>query len=472
MKRGMTFSWLKLLNPKNLEKEVDRYGYHFSWKTHIVAMIGTLAGGSAVGLLFQLDTFFFTIILVVVGILLPILILDMYRKMYEQKRFADAATYMEQMLYSFQKTGKVLLALKETGEIFDEGQMKQLIRAAILELEKGKLEQALKQIETGYECPKLSAVHKLLLNAEEHGGEMENSVLILLEDLELWKRRGYRLQAEKKKSHGDNIISMIVAVMLCAVALYVLNSMNDMFVVETTLNILKISVIQVSSLLFLLFLLFIFFKSSRNLTANWLQIKTNHEDGYIQKCYESVKHYEAKKAKKKRSLGLAPIGYRLAKRDVTEEIYLTLPGWLMELALLLQNNNVQVAIAKSKAGAPVVIQEEIDLLMERMEREPQRLTTYTRFCSEFDVPEVLSCMKMLHAVSEMGSGDAKTQINNLIARVNEMQDIAEQIQNEKASFYMKMMFSYPVIAATVKLLTDLTVGMAVMFQMLGSMGGA
>jgi hypothetical protein len=35
-----------------------------------------------------------------------------------------------------------------------------------------------------------------------------------------------------------------------------------------------------------------------------------------------------------------------------------------------------------------------------------------------------------------------------------------------------MIFSYPVIAATVKLLIDLTVGMIMMFHMLGSMGGA
>ena len=35
---------------------------------------------------------------------------------------------------------------------------------------------------------------------------------LLLEDIELWKRRGYQLQAEKKKSHTDNIISVIVSV--------------------------------------------------------------------------------------------------------------------------------------------------------------------------------------------------------------------------------------------------------------------
>ena len=44
---------------------------------------------------------------------------------------------------------------------------------------------------------------------------MSESALLLLEDIELWKRRGYQLQAEKKKSHTDNIISVIVSVILC-----------------------------------------------------------------------------------------------------------------------------------------------------------------------------------------------------------------------------------------------------------------
>ena len=80
-------------------------------------------------------------------------------------------------------------------------------------------------------------------------------------------------------------------------------------------------------------------------------------------------------------------------------------------------------------------------------------------------------MKMLHAVAEMGTGDAVTQINHLILHVNEMQNRAEEIRNGKIAFGQKMIFSYPVIAATVKLLIDLTIGMTMMFQMLGNMGG-
>ena len=51
--------------------------------------------------------------------------------MYEQKRFADAATYMEQMLYAFQKTGKVLSALKEARETFEPGHMRDIMDESI-----------------------------------------------------------------------------------------------------------------------------------------------------------------------------------------------------------------------------------------------------------------------------------------------------------------------------------------------------
>lgn len=60
------------------------------------------------------------------------------QKMYEQKRFADTATYMEQMLYAFQKTGKVLSALKETRETFEPGHMRDIVDEAVRHLEDGR----------------------------------------------------------------------------------------------------------------------------------------------------------------------------------------------------------------------------------------------------------------------------------------------------------------------------------------------
>lgn len=514
---------LRLLHPKNLAKEVHIYGYHFSWKTHVLIMLGTLAGISAVGIVFKLSAVYFFIVAAAAIILLPILILDMYKKMYEQKRFADAAAYMEQMLYSFLKTGKVISALKESMEIFEDGQMRRTIEAAVCYLEEGKehagqglLRESLNCIEAVYPCTKIRVVHDLLINAEEYGGEAESSVMLVLEDLEVWKRRGYQLQADKKKSHIDNIISIIVATAMCMTALYVLNAMKDMFAPDSPLIIFRIGAIQISSMLFILLLYFIFVKSSKSLTADWLAEEGLLDSAYILQCYETVKHYErpdgnekgifnSLSGAEKRSLLIAlpllfgavvfvirqhyliaavvmmvgivvmmqhKIGYRLAHKDLEREMYLALPQWLMELALLLQNNNVEVSIAKSREGVPAALQGELDALIERMEKTPGKLSAYTDFCKDYDMPEVQSCMKMLHALSENGTGDVKIQMNHLIQRVNEMQNKADRIRSESAAFRMKMIFSYPVIAATGKLLVDLTVGMVIMFGLLGNMGGA
>ena len=143
----------------------------------------------------------------------------------------------------------------------------------------------------------------------------------------------------------------------------------------------------------------------------------------------------------------------------------------MEMALLLQNNNVQVSIMKSVPGAPAVLRPELLKLVERLREEPGRLSSYTSFCKDFDVPEIQSCMKMLHAVSESGTGDAKIQIHNLLQRVNEMRTQADEIRDKNAAFQVKMIFMYPVLGAMVKLLIDLSVGMVYMMQMLGNMGG-
>ncbi len=508
--KGKIWKKLKLLNPKNLEKEVDVYGYHFSWKSHVLLMLGTLAGIGAVGILFQLKPLFFTVVAAAVIFSLPVLILDMYKKMYEQKRFGDVAAYMEQMLYSFQKNGKVVSALKESREIFDDGQMRQVIEQAIRHLEcgrpqteRGVLRESLSMMEQTYDCTKLCLVHELLAGAEEYGGEVDNSIILVLEDIERWKRRGYRLQADKKKSHVDNIISIVVAVILCAVALGVLDAMKKMFAVNSEVNIFEIPVIQISTALFLLFLLRVFVKSSRSLTDDWLQDSMLHESEYIKKSYEMVVRYDGEREKKKSVAWAVPFlmlmgiflilrkkalcimcmvlsvfmlmqhktGYRLAKKDVTRELYLALPQWFMQMALLLQNYNVQVSLVKSIEGAPAVLCEELQQLNERVTEAPGKLRAYTAFCENFDLPEIQGCMKMLHAVSETGTGNVGAQMNHLLERVGEMQDIADDIQNESISFRMKMIFSYPVVAATIKMLLDLTVGMFVMFRFLGTMGG-
>lgn len=502
---------LSLLNPRNLEKEVHMYGYNFSWKSHVLLIICSLLGIGAIGIIFKLAPVYLVIAMAAVFIMLPVLVLDGYKKMYEQKRFSDVCEYMEQMLYAYQKDGKILSALKETREIFEPGQMQDAIDAAIAYLEagvsrteQGFVREGLERIEQLYDNTKLRTVHDTLISGEQYGGNIDKAILILLEDIELWKRRGYKLQAQKKQGHTDNIISIVVATILCAVALYVMDGMSILFpAAATDVVIMQVPIIQLSSFLFLLCMLFVLAKSFRSLTSDWLKADGLHSEKMILDSYDNIKHYDEAVEKRKSLLYAAPfliaaipvylfykkwlavaclvigafmlvqhkVGYNLAKKDVNEELYATLPQWMIQMALLLQHNNVQVSIAKSIESAPVLLREELLQLNDRLAAAPDSLAAYTDFCKDFDAPETQSLMKMLHSIAEAGTGDSDVQISNMLHRVNEMQVMADEKRDAGIAFRMKTIFSYPVLAATVKLLIDLTLGMVYMMSMLGNMGG-
>lgn len=503
-------SLFRLLNPKNLQREVHIYGYHFSWKNQLVVLVCALAGMAALSILFQLSYLLTIIILLATIVLLPVFILDTYKRMYEQKRFSDVVTYMEQLLYSFQKSGKIKIALLECAEIFSDGEMRTAIDDAVryintgsAKTQKGVLREALGLIEEIYQSEKMHTAHELVLHAEQDGGEVQNSITLMLEDVENWKRRCYQLQAEKKQSHTDNIISILVATILCALCIYVIDYMRVLFQTESVMYIFDNPLIQATSFLFILLSLLIFKKSSHNLTNDWGGSEKFYEDAAIRKMYQEVISYDEGKEAGKSLMFAIPfflaiipvyflgkkwmcvlllligvflllqhkIGQKLAKQDVTKAMYIAFPEWLMEMALLLQNNNVQVSIVKSREHAPAVLETELDALMMRIEREPDKLSSYTGFCKEFDIPEAQSCMKMLHSISESGVGDAKVQINNLLGHIQRMQNQADSLINENISFKMRMIFSYPVFAAAVKMLIDLTVGMFVLFQIMGNVGG-
>ena len=57
--------------------------------------------------------------------------------MYEQKRFGDACAYMEQLLYAFQKTGKIVECIEGGARNFWEGQIRLCVEEAIAHMEYG-----------------------------------------------------------------------------------------------------------------------------------------------------------------------------------------------------------------------------------------------------------------------------------------------------------------------------------------------
>lgn len=505
--KKLKMRWLWLLNPNNLAKEIHVYGYDFSWLTHALFVIGSVIGISAIGLLYKLKPEYLIIAIIVAIVLIPACVEQIYKQMFEQKRFADALEYMEQMLYSFQKTGKILSSLQETQRAFKDGNMKDCIDKAIEHITNGKTfnengvleKEALEMIEEKYMCDKIVTMHDLLYNSENTGGDNNNSILLMLEDIENWKKRGYTLLAAKKSAHNDNIISIGFASIITLMVLYLLDYTNSLYgEMASSTSIFDITITQVSSLAFILCMYFVLVKSFKMQTDSPLNGINSMTEKEMLRDYEFVVNYDESKQKKKSLFYAAPfaagtvvalcyqkntiailllvlaafllrqhkVGYNIAKKSVEKGLYASISQWFMQMSLLLQHNNVQVSLAKSMQNAPAIIQKELEKLMERLEKDPNSIDSYVSFFKEFDAPEIQSCMKMLYSISENGVGNSDQQIKNLIDSVNKLQSKADELNNESIAFKMKMIFSYPVAFASLKLMLDMTVGLFFILQVL------
>ena len=153
------------------------------------------------------------------------------------------------------------------------------------------------------------------------------------------------------------------------------------------------------------------------------------------------------------------IGYRIAEKNIKGNIQSAFPNWLMDLVLLLQSENVQVALEKSRAHVPGVLKEDLEELVARLEINPEDAEPYHRFLEVFALPEVASTMSMLYSLSIGNSGNAKRQIAELIEKNQKMLDVAEAARMKDKNSGMYLLFLAPVVTASLKLVIDMAVFM-------------
>ena len=151
------------------------------------------------------------------------------------------------------------------------------------------------------------------------------------------------------------------------------------------------------------------------------------------------------------------IGHKLMKKNITRQIKSAFPKWLMDIALLIQSENVQVAIQKSREHVPLILRGEVEELIGRLDMEPESSGPYHRFLEKLTLPQINAAMGMLYAVSIGNSGNAEDQIDELITKNLEMLDIAdsERLKDNTAGMYL--LFLAPVVTASFKLIVDMAV---------------
>ena len=117
----MKKSKLRILNPKNLQKEIHLYGYDFDMKSYVLTLVAIFFAAIILGKGLLLENKYIGLIVCGFLIAAPFFVRNLFHIMYEQKRFLNAKSYMENMLYAFiKRDGKILATLEDVLSLYEE----------------------------------------------------------------------------------------------------------------------------------------------------------------------------------------------------------------------------------------------------------------------------------------------------------------------------------------------------------------
>lgn len=411
-----------------------------------------------------------------------------HKKRYEifqknKSRFFEVSSYLDTLLYSFVKEEKIVLAISDVSQTLPQGAMKKCVEKALdyMQLtfdEIAVLQEGLGMIEKEYPCQRLRDVHKFMTHVEYYGGEIERPVNLLLADKARWEKRIQEAILHRNKQFIDVVLSVVAALMICGAIVYL--PIMDM-------DISREWIVQIVAVLVVIIDDFIVYKAQKFLMVDWIKLQLTEDEEYYVKKMKEFYSYNEKKEKRTSiflgSLGMVLtvvlfflskewlvvgglllslflfnqhyVGKGILRKNLVKEVKYAFPNWLLDIVLLLQSENVQVALYKSKEHVPGVLREELYRLLERLEHQPESSEPYHLFLKDFAIPEVHSAMGILYSLSIGNSGNADKQISELVEKNLSLLDDTERELLKSASAGMYILFLLPVIVASFKLIVDM-----------------
>lgn len=411
--------------------------------------------GFGLGKLFKLEQDQIWFLLVYAYILTPYILLNRTRSSYYQRRFWDLNKYMEKMLYYFKGKPKLLECWGMVLEIFPEGEMNRVLKDAIGHvklsdnLETGKAE-AIRDMSRKYQCSRLLRIHEFFMQVERDGGNCDMSIELLLKDRQLWAERVEELQQKKKFTRINIVLSMIIVTTLCLSVMY-LPEMVASNVSFTDIG--RIKFVQVSAMVYLMLLLFLFVRVDSRMCLDWLKDENLYSVDEARVRYEKLTN---KDMTWRARLVRHTLGYRALFKVYQKQLKLSMPVWVMRLALLLQTENVHVAIRESYDDAPPCLRPAIHSFIQQIELEPNSERPYDDFLCEFGLPEFEDVMSTLYSIQAGAGGDIQVEIRNIVDRATALTDKAEKIKNEDKMAAMQSYVAIPGLIGAVKLMVDMS----------------
>lgn len=368
------------------------------------------------------------------------------KRIYYLSKFKSLISYMEQMAYSFKKQPKIVPAISDAQKVCT-GMIKEVLEETLVQIDTGNeeniYESSLKIIQEEYDCKRIRSLHEFLIKIEKHGGEYENYLDILLEDICAWNDSISLFIRDVERVKRNVLISIFSTLITCGFMAYLIPS-EYQFTAHP--------VYQICSTIMMIIMMGAYLLVFKKLNFDWTKEKSFLSEKMIIKYYFLVeKAYENENA-----LTLFErMSIKKAKRRLEREIAKEFPDWIRDVAINLQNDTVQSAIENSYEKAPFVLKRPIRKLLIDFEKYPIGIEPYDNLLKEFELDEIVSSVKMFYSINELGKEDSQQQVQTIIERNNKMIQHAEEMKNKDYVGMASMYSAIPMLVGVVKIMIDM-----------------
>lgn len=483
MKKKNVFYYL---HPRHICSEVEGYGYEYSVSKALKSYGVYLVCGMVAGCAFRLKPVYIVIMLLLGIAFVPEMVISTYRNKSQQSKFWDAVSYMDQILTVFRDKKRYQPSLAEIKSSFAESPMYACLDRAekhmLTSTSADAQQEAYQMIEAAYGCLRMKNIHRYMANVQALGGDVTDAVKILQNDLRNWELR--QQEAQMKRVETRNVVYGILGgcVFLELVILWAFYIYG--------IDLMHVSLIQFCGVIEWVASLLLVRSTDRKAAVDWMDKKNTLSDEKIMENYNQVVHFDRRKEMATsfrwavipavfvvisllRHMSVIitvilavvtvivlfswKIGYLLSYQDTVKEMRRAFPTWILDVALRMQTDSVQVALYGSYETAPTVLKPELDLFYEDLKEHPESVEPYLNFLRNFPIRGVDSFMRKIYSVYAGTGAQEQTTIMDLVERNNYLMDEAEKAKNEEAMLPLEQM-GYRVMAIIgVKMMVEMVV---------------
>lgn len=469
-----------------LKHKADACGRKYSWKKHFLAFGLMCLVTALTGWLYGLKPMWLILVLAGGCISVPAILAAVFVERENSQRFNDVDLYLHQMIYSFQRQPKIMIALEDTYKIAG-GKLQSKIKEAMHAMEYGTTRQvyreALEIIEKEYPCARITTLHHFLIHVEEKGGRYENALKILLADADNWVKRVYKFQDEMKHVKQTSTVGVVLSFVMASVSVlvsWILKSTSEIHI-----DITGEVVYQMVSSAFLIFCIAYYTYMQTRYNCDWL-VK-QRSDKMIEKDYHMAFDTDISSLRKTSApvyavlliaccillymkkfiwvIALTAVILLLlfmpylnktgALNRVRRDLYYDFADWLRDVALNLSEESLQMSIEDTYDTCPLLMKKSLEQFIYAIEENPSDVTPYYEFLSEFQVLDISSSVRILYSLTENDDESADKTLQTLILRNYELMEQYETANNKDTISVMQFAEYIPTFFVSVKVAADM-----------------